>query len=115
MKGKLRIKNKTKFGSFILMSIIFIAMLTAIIGFATYPELYVTTWRKDLKEELANGNQIAIEYYNDKYVAKGKLLFGDKYIIEEEYLNLATVVGYDVSENGILLHTNDGNGYFIEK
>lgn len=115
MKGKLKFKNKTRFITSIVMSVIFIAMLITVINIATYPEMYVMPWQKDLKEELANGNQVAIKYYNDKYVAKGKLLFGDDYIVEEEYLNLATVIGYDVSENGILLHTNDGNGYFIEK
>lgn len=34
---------------------------------------------------------------------------------ETDYLDLNTVVDYDVSENGILLYTSDGNGYYIEK
>ena len=32
-----------------------------------------------------------------------------------EFLNMETVVGYEATEHGILLHTEDGNGYFIEK
>lgn len=34
---------------------------------------------------------------------------------ETEYLDMNTIVSYDVSESGILLHTSDGNGYYIEK
>ena len=51
-------------------------------------------------------------------VANGKYLFGGKYIVEErkdEYLNMATVVGYEMSDEGVMLITDDGNGYFIEK
>ena len=33
---------------------------------------------------------------------------------ESDYLDLNTVVGYEVSDGGLLLITNDGNGYFIE-
>ena len=55
------------------------------------------------------------KYYNNNYVANGKQLFGDKYIADDEYLNMTTIVGYETSDNGVLLLTNDGNGYYIEK
>ena len=32
-----------------------------------------------------------------------------------EYLDLNTVVGYETTDDGVLLLTNDGNGYLIEK
>lgn len=32
-----------------------------------------------------------------------------------DYLDMNTVVGYETSDNGVLLITSDGNGYFIEK
>ena len=37
------------------------------------------------------------------------------YETESEYLDMDTVVGYETSDDGVLLLTNDGNGYFIEK
>lgn len=84
------------------------------VSFAKYPEQYLTTWKYQLENDLAKGNQDAIEYYNNNYVANGKQLFGDKYI-DDEYLNLSTVIGYETSDDGVLLLTNDGNGYYIEK
>ena len=97
-----------------------VVLLNTAMSFAKYPEQYVTTWRYQLESDLAKGNQDAIEYYNDTYVANGKYLFGGKYIVEEpkredEYLNMTTVVGYETSDDGVLLITDDGNGYFIEK
>ena len=32
-----------------------------------------------------------------------------------EFLNMETVTTFEASENGVLLITEDGNGYFIEK
>lgn len=37
------------------------------------------------------------------------------YESESEYLDMTTVVGYESSDDGVLLLTDDGNGYFIEK
>ena len=37
------------------------------------------------------------------------------YETESEYLDMNTVVGYEVSDGGVLLITDNGNGYFIEK
>jgi hypothetical protein len=32
-----------------------------------------------------------------------------------DFIDLNEIVGYDTTEHGILLHTSDGSGYFIEK
>lgn len=33
----------------------------------------------------------------------------------KNHLNLNTVIGFDVTEDGVMLYTNDGNGYYFEK
>lgn len=33
----------------------------------------------------------------------------------EHHLNLKTVVGFDATESGLMLYTNDGNGYYLER
>ena len=59
-----------------------------------------------------------IEKAND---IKDGIVYGNRtykipvYEKESEYLDLNTVVGYEISDDGVLLLTNDGNGYFIEK
>ncbi len=73
--------NKGKFVSSIATIVVVIIGICYLISDAMYPELTSTTLKKNLKYDLANGNQKAIEYYNDRYVANGKYLFGDKYII----------------------------------
>lgn len=112
-KGKFRIGKSEIIIALITMCLC-VGTASATVSFFKYPEQYMTTWKYQLKNDLAKGNQEALEYYNDRYVANGKLLFGDKYIVEDEYLNLSTVVGYETSNEGVLLLTNDGNGYFIE-
>ena len=42
-------------------------------------------------------------------------IFIEVFEAESEFLDLSTVVGFDATETGVLLHTNDGNGYYIEK
>ena len=37
------------------------------------------------------------------------------YKTESEYLDMNTIVGYEASDDGVLLLTSDGHGYFIEK
>lgn len=113
-KGKFRIRKSEIIIALIVMCLC-VSTVSATVNFFKYPEQYMTTWKYQLKNRLAKGNEEALKYYNDRYVANGKYLFGDKYIVENEYLNLSTVVGYEASDEGVLLLTNDGNGYFIEK
>ena len=89
-KSKIRI-NKGRLVLMLAVLSIVLATTNAFVSFAKYPEQYLPTWKYQLKNDLAKGNQEAIQYYNDTYVANGKQLFGDEFI------------------------TNDGNGYFIEK
>ena len=105
-------KGKVVFSLAVIFMVVFMTIVA--VDFIKYPEEYLSTWKYQLENDLIEGNEFAIEYYNNNYVANGKYLFGDRYI-SGEYLDLATVVGYDTTENGILLHTTDGNGYYIEK
>lgn len=59
-------------------------ILAAIIGagclmldFIRFPECYMTTWRYQLENDIAMGNEKAIEYYNRVYVANDRILFDD--------------------------------------
>ena len=40
---------------------------------------------------------------------------GGTKINKENSLNMNTVVDYETTESGLMLYTNDGNGYYIEK
>ena len=66
------------------------------VDFVRFPEKYMTTWKYQLKNEIASGDQKAIDYYNKYYTSKGVYLYGEDAAPE--------------TEHGILLHTEDGNG-----
>ena len=83
-KRKLRI-NKGKFISRVATLCVMVLMLNTTVNFVKYPEQYLTTWKYQLENHLKKGNQDAIKYYNDTYIANGKQLFGDKYIVENGY------------------------------
>ena len=86
---------------------------TVLVGFSynviQRPELYSTTLRYQLKNDIQAGQENAIEYYNGNYASQGIELFED-----DTMLDMTTVVDYEVSEEGLYLHTNDGNGYWLE-
>ena len=56
-----------------LIAIIF--CITVAVDFCKYPEMYLTTWKYQLQNDIANGNKQAIEYYNTVYVENGIELF----------------------------------------
>lgn len=85
------------------------------IDFMRFPDKYMTTWKHQLKNDIQSGDQEAIAYYNNNYISKGVYLYGEDAEPESDFLNLATVTGYEATEQGVLLHTEDGSGYFIEK
>lgn len=33
----------------------------------------------------------------------------------ENHLNMETVIDFEATETGLMLYTNDGNGYYLEK
>ena len=77
-KGKLKIRiNKGKLLSRLVMLFALLIVINVCVGCTKYPEQYFTTWKYQLKNDLANGNVDAINYYNSNYVAKGKYLFGE--------------------------------------
>ena len=86
MKANGRLKNyKLNKGKLVSRLAVLSAMLfmtSMCINFCKYPEQYLTTWKYQLENDLIKGKQDAIDYYNATYVANGKQLFGDKYIVE---------------------------------
>ena len=58
--------------------------------------------------EKANGIVDSVVYSNRAYKIP-------VYQAKSEYLDMNTVVGYETSDDGLMLLTSDGSGYFIEK
>ncbi len=58
----------------ILLSLI---LLVFFFNFVMYPEIYLTTWRYQLHNDLKAGDVQAIQYYQNTYLSKGKVLFDD--------------------------------------
>lgn len=65
---------------------------------------------RDFISEIKNANEMESPIVYEGYLYKIPV-----YETESDYLDLNTVVGYETSDDGVLLITNDGNGYFIEK
>lgn len=78
---KFRIGNKIykldlkRFLTSIVTLIAIIFCITVAVDFCKYPEMYLTTWKYQLKNDIANGNEKAIKYYNTVYVQNGIELF----------------------------------------
>lgn len=58
-----------------------------LINIATYPEIYSTTWRYQLHNDLKAGDVQAQEYYQNTYLSKGKVLFEDVKMEEIHIIN----------------------------
>ena len=69
--------KREKFITFLLSIAIFIAFILFTIDFFRFPECYLTTWRYQLKNDILSGNQEMIDYYNNTYVANGRILFDE--------------------------------------
>lgn len=113
-KKGFKINLKRLFASLLVLTLI-ITLSACMVDFVRFPDKYLTTWKYQLKNEIASGDQKAIDYYNKYYISKGVYLYGEDAETESDFLNLATVTDFEATEHGILLHTEDGNGYFIEK
>lgn len=50
-------------------------ILGMMIHFLRFPEMYVTTWKYQLENDIKRGNEQAIEYYNERYLLNNKKLF----------------------------------------
>lgn len=72
MKRRIRALKAAKFA-------FTVAIITALcflaVDLARYPEAYISTWRYQLKNDIEQGNQKAIEYYQYNYVESGRELF----------------------------------------
>lgn len=55
--------------------VVFCCILLLMVDVVRFPECYFTTWRYQLKQDIANGNKEAIDYYNNNYIANNKILF----------------------------------------
>lgn len=40
---------------------------------------------------------------------------GGTHVNTKNHLNLNTATGFDATETGLMLYTNDGNGYYLER
>lgn len=63
-------------------------------------------------KEIAKANGLENNVVYEHYAYKIPVFESES---ENEYLDMSTVVGYELSDDGVMLLTNDGNGYFIEK
>ena len=59
----------------IMALIVIIPILMIMADFLRFPECYLPTWKYQLKNDIAAGDEVAIEYYETRYVANGKILF----------------------------------------
>lgn len=115
-----RTRKRTKinfnrlFASLLVLTLI-ITCIGLYVDFCRFSDKYITTWKYQLKNKIASGDQKAIDYYNKHYTSKGIYLYGEESEPESDFINLATVTSYEATKHGILLHTEDGNGYFIER
>lgn len=73
----MKIVNKKKFIKSLTLSIFIILFFGLFIDFCRYPESYLTTWKYQLHSRIKDGNQEAIEYYQNNYLDKGKKLWED--------------------------------------
>lgn len=73
---KRRINKKRIFC--LILCVLCVAFLTGIyIDFVRFPECYIPTWRYQLKNDLAEGDKEAIEYYERIYIANGRVVFSE--------------------------------------
>lgn len=64
------------FASLLVLTLI-ITFTAYITDFVRFPDKYITTWKYQLENEIASGDQKAIEYYNRVYKSNGINLFED--------------------------------------
>ena len=64
------------FTSLLILTLI-ITFTACITDFFRFPDKYMTTYKYQLKNEIASGDQEAIEYYNRVYKSNGINLFED--------------------------------------
>ena len=58
--------------------ILVMALFDLIYSMIVYPEMFFSTWRYQLKNDIARGNKDAIRYYETKYLANGITLWKEE-------------------------------------
>lgn len=76
--------NLIQFAKALAIIIIMTACIALYIDFLCFPEYYAITWKYQLKNDLARGDAEMLQYYNENYVANGRLLYGNRFIIDEK-------------------------------
>lgn len=71
---KRRKKKAEKIFNILVIGMLFTFILLYV-DFIRFPECYLTTWKYQLKNEIAAGDQTAITYYNTHYVKYNRSLF----------------------------------------
>lgn len=67
----------TKGCNVIIVILATLIMIMLFINVAMYPEIYLSTWKYQLHNDLKAGDRQAQEYYQNTYLSKGKILFDD--------------------------------------
>ena len=58
---------------FVLLVIIPLLLLT--VDFIRFPECYLSTWKYQLERDIESGEETAVAYYKNTYLANGRILF----------------------------------------
>lgn len=67
--------NKKRFLGVIIAGFVIGLMFFQLIDFFRFPECYLTCFKYQLQCDIEAGNEKAIEYYNETYIANGRELF----------------------------------------
>ena len=70
-------RKRERFIASLLFVVVVIACMSIAIDFIRFPECYLSTWRYQMKNEILSGDQEMIDYYNNTYVANGRILFDE--------------------------------------
>ncbi len=73
-KNMVRLKFKRK-AQYLCVLILGILTINIAVSLCKYPEKYITTWKYQLQNDIKQGNQVAIDYYNNTYIANGVELY----------------------------------------
>lgn len=59
----------------LLLIILFIPLLLGLVDFIRFPEWYISTWKYQLQNDIAAGDELAVAYYENTYLSNGRILF----------------------------------------
>ena len=59
----------------LLLVILFFPILLRVFDFFCFPECYIPTWKYQLQNDIAAGDELAVAYYENTYLSNGRILF----------------------------------------